>query len=951
MLQHTRSRAARIAVVSLAGALAFLTLAGTAADFGSRQHAVEARPDDSKALVESAAAEAHRLDLLRRIAELQSSQSDEPAQAPEMAFSGAGSFVNFESPQVHPLELTPDGTRLLAVNTADNRLEVFDVTSPVPMAVASIPVGLEPVSVRARSNTEAWVANLVSDSVSVVNLTTGSVTTTLAVGDEPCDIVFAGTPVRAFVSVSQLNQVKVYDPANLAAAPVVVAIQAEDPRALATDGTRVFAAIFESGNRTTIIPQTVASSAVNPYPGDQNPPPNAGTAFNPPQTPGNPAPPPVSLILQKDAGGVWRDDNNGNWSAAVPWGVNDRDVAMIDAQTLSVSYASGLMNLVMGIAVRPGGTVTAVGTDAINARRFEPIVNGIFVRSVMGRFEASSPATVVVNDLNPHLAYDTPTVSQAQRDLSIGDPRQIAWNAAGTIGFVAGMGSNNVVLIDANGAPTQRVEVGQGPTGLALKESAGRLFVLNRFDGTISAIDLAGPAVAATIPFYDPTPDVVRDGRPFLYDTHLTSGLGQASCASCHVDGRMDQIAWDLGDPSGAVKPLDQVCNFGFGGCENWHPMKGPMITQTLFGMQGVGPLHWRGDRSNLSQFNPAFQSLLGDDTQLTPTEMAQFEAFLFTLRFPPQPNRNIDDTLKTSFSNGGNPSTGQNLYINLPVDGGILSCNACHSLPTGTNGQLTSGSLLQQTQSIKIPQLRNMYEKTGFVKSVAGGARGFGFTHDGEFANLLDFLALPVFNFASGAAGLQQRKDIEAFLFSFPTGTHAGIGVQSTLASLASAPSSQIALLDQMQTISNGGAVNLVAKGRAGGVPRGWHSIGGGTWQSDRIAETVTTAQLRALASPGSEITFTLVPAGSGNRIGIDRDQDGFLDRDEIDAGSDPADPKSIPGACPADLDGNGTVDGADLGELLGQWGQAGSADLDGSGAVDGADLGELLGAWGDCG
>ena len=38
------------------------------------------------------------------------------------------SFVNWETPHVHPLDMTPDGTRLLAVNTPDNRLEVFDLT-------------------------------------------------------------------------------------------------------------------------------------------------------------------------------------------------------------------------------------------------------------------------------------------------------------------------------------------------------------------------------------------------------------------------------------------------------------------------------------------------------------------------------------------------------------------------------------------------------------------------------------------------------------------------------------------------------------------------------------------------------------------------------------------------------------------------------------------------------
>jgi len=53
----------------------------------------------------------------------------------------------------------------------------------------------------------------------------------------------------------------------------------------------------------------------------------------------------------------------------------------------------------------------------------------------------------------------------------------------------------------------------------------------------------------------------------------------------------------------------------------------------------------------------------------------------------------------------------------------------------------------------------------------------------------------------------------------------------------------------------------------------------------------------------------------------------------------------------CPqaADLDCGGTVDGADLAQLLGAWGPGhGPADLDGSGAIDAADLAILLGAWG---
>jgi len=53
----------------------------------------------------------------------------------------------------------------------------------------------------------------------------------------------------------------------------------------------------------------------------------------------------------------------------------------------------------------------------------------------------------------------------------------------------------------------------------------------------------------------------------------------------------------------------------------------------------------------------------------------------------------------------------------------------------------------------------------------------------------------------------------------------------------------------------------------------------------------------------------------------------------------------------CPADLNGDGTVGGADLGLLLAAWGTADpAADLNGDGNVDGGDLGLLLSAWGPC-
>ena len=122
-------------------------------------------------------------------------------------FATATQFANWENAPIHPVELSSDGATLCVCNLPDGRLEVFDVSGDLPVLVASIPVGIDPVSVRLRTAGEAWVVNHISDSVSVVDIVERRVVRTLQTADEPCDVVFAGDPLRAFVSCSQANSV------------------------------------------------------------------------------------------------------------------------------------------------------------------------------------------------------------------------------------------------------------------------------------------------------------------------------------------------------------------------------------------------------------------------------------------------------------------------------------------------------------------------------------------------------------------------------------------------------------------------------------------------------------------------------------------------------------------------------------------------------------------------
>jgi hypothetical protein len=190
----------------------------------------------------------------------------------------------------------------------------------------------------------------------------------------------------------------------------------------------------------------------------------------------------------------------------------------------------------------------------------------------------------------------------------------------------------------------------------------------------------------------------------------------------------------------------------------------------------------------------------------------------------------------------------------------------------------------------------------------------------------------------------------MEAFCMSFNSGTHAGVGQQTTATGVAN----DTARINQFVTIANApNGLGLIVKGRVGGEARGWMFVAG-SFRSDRAdAPTLSPAALLALAAAGSELTYTLVPPGSQTRLGIDRDLDGFFDRDELDAGSDPADASSVPGACVGDISPatpDGLVNGGDLGALLSGWGTAGVTDIDGSGTTDAADLAILLGAWGAC-
>jgi hypothetical protein len=628
----------------------------------------------------------------------------------------------------------------------------------------------------------------------------------------------------------------------------------------------------------------------------------------------------------------------------------DRDLAIIDSNDLSVRYVRRIMNVGMALAVNPvSGELAVVGTQAHNEVRFEPNLNGQFIDVQFARINAAGANVLGVANLNPHLANAGASVSAELRVLSLGDPRAAAWSADGTRAWISGLGSNNVISIDANGARIGTpIAVGQGPTGLALDDARGRLYVWNHFDATLSMVDTAARRELSRLAVFNPLPQAIRAGRPLLYDTQLSSGTGHVSCASCHINARMDRLAWDLGDPAQPMQLFEGNCstsNAAFLGrpvCDNFHAMKGPMTTQTLQDIIGNEPFHWRGDRAGIEAFNPAFVGLLGRSQQITGEQMQAFERMLATVTFPPNPFRNFDNTLPSNlpltnqytsgrFAMAGQPLGNGNAVRGLALyTGGLLDsifqCSHCHTLPTGMagNGPLQTsifgitggGSVMaagalgenhlgvvsvdgSSNVSIKVPHLRNMYDKVGFELLQSESLLGFGFLHDGTVDSLSRFLSAPAFRVGSD----RDVADLVALMMAFsgsdfPSLPDGGAQIPDSQ-DLPAATGAQLTYtggavptrLAQMFALARLGQLDLVVRSAAQSYS---YARTQDTLRPADGGTALTPEALAAQASATQPQTWTLVPRGLGERMGIDRDGDGVLDGVEIAQGSNPADAAS---------------------------------------------------------
>jgi len=260
----------------------------------------------------------------------------------------------------------------------------------------------------------------------------------------------------------------------------------------------------------------------------------------------------------------------------VRFNLPDRDVFAIDANNLATAPTAfaHVGTVLFNMAVNPvSGKLYVSNTEARNESRFEGpgVFAGHTVRGHLheARISIISGATVTPRHLNKHINYAVVPSPAGVKNDSLAIPTGMAVTANGATLYVAAFGrapSASSTRASSRGTRSPRARSttsGDGRRAERARAERGeesplclhplrQLHLGHQYDD--GEPDRASPRA-------QPRAGVVVNGRPILYDAVLTSSNGEASCASCHIFGDFDSLAWDLGNPDDV--PLNNPNPFG----------------------------------------------------------------------------------------------------------------------------------------------------------------------------------------------------------------------------------------------------------------------------------------------------------------------------------------------------------------------------------------------------
>jgi len=542
------------------------------------------------------------------------------------------------------LAISPDSKEMYVACEASDSVIVIDVASQ--SKIDEIPVGGQPHDVTFSPDGRlAYVSNRLDDSVSVIDVRSRKVIRTAPVGDEPHGVLTDPTGRTLYVLNTSEDSISLLDTATMKEIKRLQASRAPWSLAMSPDG------------RTIHITNTLSRLV----------------EFRKPS---------ISEITILDV---------------------KRGIV-----TNRLEVEGG--NLLQGIAWHPSGEFAFfTHTRTKNLVPMTRLLQGWTITNGIGVVWKDGTVDQLLLD-ESHLAFP--------------DPADVTFTPDGKLALVTSSGSNRVAVVDVDrligmlksATPKERREIipnhlgkatdfviksintEHSPRGILVTPDGKTAFAVNALDDSITAIDLQRLEAVRRIDLGGPKQITkTRFGEQVFHNAGVTFHR-QFSCHTCHPDGHVDGVTYDIEPDGVGASPVDN---------------------RTLRGILDTAPFKWEGTNPSLQrQCGPRLAVFFTRIDPFTPEELSAVDNYIATIPRPPNRYRPLGAELTPA------QRRGKKLFERMMTnDGRIIPrenrCITCHPPPLYTNHSVVDvGTKMQYDREGKfdVPHLNNIYDSAPYL-------------------------------------------------------------------------------------------------------------------------------------------------------------------------------------------------------------------------------------------
>jgi len=325
------------------------------------------------------------------------------------------------------------------------------------------------------------------------------------------------------------------------------------------------------------------------------------------------------------------------------------------------------------------------------------------------------------------IAWRDGSVDQVLLDeshLSFPDPADVTITPGGDLALVTSSGSNRVAVIDLNkliamlqsasleertrvfpnhlGKPTEfvikHIETKNSPRGVLVAPDGTTAFVANALDDSLTVLDLERLEAVDRIDLGGPrTITKIRYGEQLFHSAKITFHR-QFSCHTCHPDGHVDGLTYDIEPDGVGISPVDN---------------------RTLRGILDTAPFKWEGTNPSLQrQCGPRLAVFFTRLQPFTPEQLSALDNYIATIPRPPNRYRPLGAELTEA------QRKGKKMFERKMTNDGreippIARCVTCHPPPlfTDRSRQNVGTKMLYDREArFDVPHLNNIYDSAPYL-------------------------------------------------------------------------------------------------------------------------------------------------------------------------------------------------------------------------------------------